>query len=198
MPASPRSNLRLRASHLAAGFGLVACFAPLVAGCSEAPPLVPRGAWYVAFVDIPGCGPGAENAEVGIVRADNRNELKEDGLDGAEISCSVKEGGSGFTVSALAAAKSKSLVISVEGLSSAATEANPVKGTISFTTPQTATAFTSDQCDFYFLDTGQGVKAGEVWLTFKCEKLSASPDNACAINIGYAAFEKCRSEDEDE
>lgn len=199
MPASLRDNLRPRASHVAASLAAFACLAPVFAGCGETPPLVPKGAWYAAFVDIPGCGPGAENAEVGIVRADARNELKEDGVDGAEISCAIKDEGGVFSVSALAAAKSKSLVIAIESLSTDASEAKPAKGTISFTTPQTATAFTSSECDFYFLPkTGQGVKEGEVWLTFKCEAIAAAPDNVCAIDIGYAAFEKCRTKDEDE
>ncbi len=195
MPSSFSQNSRRFVHSFAAIVGVAACLAPFAAGCSDPPPLIPRGAWYVAFTDPPTCGPGAENALVGIVTADARNELLDDGVDGTNVSCSVIDNGGSFGLQLSQSAKSKTLTISVGKLSPDATEDNPSKGTVVFFTPQTADSFTSSDCDFYFIDgTGQGVKSGEVWAAFKCAEIASGIDNICSIDIGYFAFENCETE----
>lgn len=199
MSALPRSILSRRAPHLAALAGLAACLAPVFAGCSEPPPLIPKGAWTVVFEDQPGCAPGAENQAVGIVDADSTNELKEDGVDGHKVACAVIDEGGSFKILASESAKSLSLSITISDLSPNATQDNPSKGTVYYNTPNTGKPFTSSECDFYFLPkTPQGVRAGQVFLTFKCEEIAAGIDNVCRIPIGYAAFENCRTTDNNE
>lgn len=198
MPAFPRSIHRRHAFHVAAALGFAASLAPIFTGCGEPPPLIPRGAWSLAFVDIPGCGPGAENQAVGIVTANARNELKDDGVEEVKVSCKVIDTGSGFEIQASESTKGLSLTLSIPNLAADATEANPTLGTVSYASPNTAVAFTSPKCEFYFVpQTDQGVSAGQVWLTFRCEEISAGIDNVCAIDIGYAAFENCRSQDDE-
>lgn len=178
--------------------GAAACFAPVFAGCSEAPPLIPRGGWTVVFEDIPGCGPGAENQAVGIVDADARNELKEDGVDDVKVSCTVLDNGGSFEILAIEATKGLTLTLSIQELKPGSTKDNPSIGSVSYASPNTAGPFTSAACNFYFLEgTGQGVKAGEVWLTFDCPEISIAIDNTCRIPIGYAAFENCKSTEDE-
>lgn len=198
MPALPRPVLSRRAPHFVALAGLAACLAPVFAGCGEPPPLIPKGAWSVVFEDQPGCAPGAENQAIGIVDADSTNELKEDGVDGIKVSCTVIDEGGSFRIRASESGKSLSLTLTVNALSPDATEGNPSKGTVYYNTPNTGNPFTSQECDFYFLPkTPQGVRAGQVFFTFRCEEISAGIGNTCRIPIGYAAFENCISEEEE-
>jgi hypothetical protein len=174
--------------------GFAACLAPVFAGCSEPPPLIPKGAWSVVFEDIPGCAPGAENQAIGVVDADSTNELKDDGVDGIQVSCTVIDKGGGFEILAAESGKSLSLTLAVDSLSPNATQQNPSKGTVYYSTPNTGKPFTSTECDFYFLpDTPQGVRAGQVFFTFKCDQIAAGIDNVCRVPIAYAAFENCKS-----
>lgn len=209
MNAFSSPNDRRRTSYLAAALGLTATFALAFAGCSEPAPIIPKAAWAVSFIDPGiGCSIAGHNKAIGDVSADKRGKLFEDaelitaGNENTAVSvdCSVIPSGSGFSVSASASANGLVLFLVVDNLTTDATKDNPAKGTVSYTSlVDTATAFTSQNCSFYFLpSTGQTVKAGDVWLTFDCQDIAASSDNICVIDPAYVAFEKCTSTADEE
>lgn len=199
MPAHAHLPRRRRASFLAAASGLTAALAALFAGCSEPPPLIPKGAWSVVFTAPLGSsckhGPG-ENQMIGDVTGNSRTKLIEDGVDDTLVSCSVIQEESSFRVETVQSADSRTLTLAFN-ITANATKENPAKGTVSYATPFTGTTFTSTECNFYFLNTGQGVQAGQVWVTFECPELAAAQDDICAIDIAYAAYEQCRTQDDD-
>lgn len=154
---------------------------------------VPKAAWAVAFEDAgPDCQVGSENRQVGQITSDAVTSLVTDGESEATVSCTVADTGSGFQVSALASQQGVALTFLIGSLPATATKDAPATGSVSYASPNTGSAFTSADCDFYFTaGTPQGVKEGEVWLTFECPQIAAAVDNVCAIGIGYAAFEGC-------
>lgn len=200
MIASPRPQARRHSTTYALAAGVTAVLATTFAACSEPAPLIPKGAWSLVFIDTgSGCQIAGHNVGIGEVTADKRQTLVEDGnVDGTvntSVICSVIDNGGSFYFDA---AESNSagnvLTLIVNELPSDASKDKPAKGTVSYMSPNTAATFSSQQCDFYFIDgTGQGVQPGNVWLTFECPTISAAQDNVCQIQIAYAAFEQCDS-----
>jgi hypothetical protein len=184
-----------RFSYVAAAIGLAALVAPMFAGCGSPPELIPKGAWSVSFIDSGiGCNIAGHNTLIGEVSADKRTTLVEDGTEETTVVCSVIDNGGSFTVEALESAKGSILNILINELKPGSTKDAPSKGTVSYTSQNTAKAFTSTECNFYFLSgTQQGVREGEVWFTFDCPEIATGADNICTIDPGYAAFEQCHS-----
>lgn len=203
MTAMPRPLTR-RAAAIFVSAGVLAALATTFTGCSEPAPLVPKGAWSLVFVDTgPGCQIAGHNVSIGEITADKRQTLvKDQNVEGnvtTTVVCSVVDNGGSFYFDA---AESNSagnvLTLIVPEISTSATKDSPAKGTVSYMSPNTATTFSSTDCNFYFIDgTGQGAKAGSIWLTFECPSISAASDNVCQIQIAYAAFEQCVSEAEE-
>jgi hypothetical protein len=199
MTASPRSQAR-RCTSFAASAGAAVVLAIAFAGCSEPAPLTPKGAWLLVFVDPgPECLIAGHNVAIGEVSADSRTLLVEDeNVDGSvttSVICSVVDNGGTFYFDAAESNTAGNvLTLIVPELSAGATKDSPAKGTVSYMSANTAATFSSQDCSFYFLDgTGQGVKSGQVFLTFECPTISAASDNVCQIQVAYAAFEQCDS-----
>lgn len=198
MTASPRPHARRRTSFAAAA-GVATTFAIAFAACSQPAPLIPKGAWSLVFIDPgPECQIAGHNVSIGEVSADSRTLLVEDdNVDGSvttSVLCSVVDDGGTFHVSANASNTAGNVLTLIVDIAAGATKDSPSKGTISYMSPNTATTFTSQECNFYFLDgTGQGAKAGQVWMTFDCPTITEDIDNVCQIQIAYAAFEQCDS-----
>jgi hypothetical protein len=202
-------NDRRRTSFLGAAAGLMTVLAAVFVGCGDAPPLTPRGAWFVNFVDSgTNCQHADHNKMIGEISADSRTKLvdHEELLDpadpesGVSVSCSLIDDGSGkISFSAAeSAAGPRILTLIVPELTAGATKDKPAKGTVAYTSAETAKTFNSTECNFYFLSgTEQALKPGQVWLTFDCPEFAAAIDDVCKLNIGYAAFENCKTENED-
>jgi hypothetical protein len=201
MIAFPSPHDRRRTSFIAAAVGLTAASALAYAGCSNPAPLVARGAWAVSFIDTPNCGPGGHNSHIGEIDSDSRTKLvdndellnPEDEGSAVEVTCKVKDNGSGFYVEGYASVQELLLYFIVENLPSGATKDKPAKGTVQYKSHDTGNIFNSPNCIFYFLNSDQSVKAGDVFLTFECPDIAYAIDNVCIINPGYAAFEHCKS-----
>lgn len=200
MTASPLPRTRRRNAFPFAVTAGAAVLASSFAGCSEPAPLIPRGAWSIVFIDPgPDCQIAGHNVAIGEVTADKRTTLVEDEhVDDTvttSVSCSVIDNGGSFYFDAAESNSTGSYItLIVPELPANATKDQPAKGTVSYNSANTATPFSSQECNFYFLEgTGQGVKAGEVWLTFDCPTIKEDLDNICMIEIAYAAFEQCAS-----
>lgn len=204
-------NDRRRTSFLGAAAGLTTILATAFVGCGDAPPLIARGAWFLNFGDSgTNCQHADHNKMVGEVSADARTKLVDndelldssDPESAVEVSCSLIDDGSGkvsfSAAQSTAQGGSRYLTLVVPELTAGATEDKPAKGTVAYTSQETANVFNSTECNFYFLPgTGQGLKPGQVWLTFNCPEIAAAIDDVCRINIGYAAFENCDTKDEE-
>jgi hypothetical protein len=188
---------RRRTTYIAAAIGLAAILAPAFAGCGQPPLIVPKGAWSVSFIDSGvDCNIAGHNTVVGEVTGDSRTKLVEDGQDDTDVSCAVIEGDKGFEVEANERLNEALLTILIPELPANASKDKPAKGTVQYKSHDTADFFNSTECIFYFKDgTGQGVKAGQVWLTFVCPTIDGEA-GTCKIEPGYAAFESCRITDE--
>lgn len=205
MTASPRLQSRRRNASPFAVAAFAAVLAASFAGCSEPAPLIPRGAWSLVFIDPgPECQIAGHNVGIGEVSADKRTTLVEDQhVDDTvttSVLCSVIDNGGTFYFDAAESnSAGNTITLIVPELPANATKDQPAKGTVSYQSAQnTATTFSSQECNFYFLEgTGQGVKAGEVWLTFDCPTIKEDLDNICQIQIAYAAFEQCVSTDDE-
>lgn len=166
-------------------------------GCTNTPPIVAEGGWLVSFLDTGNdCNLVTHNTELGSVdNAAIRQLLKDGEQEGqyaAKVECSVTGDGT-FNVSGSAKTAEKSLRVTVNGLSDAATQDAPVTGSVSYASAlKTAgNPYSSQTCDFYLTDAQRGDTAsGKTWLSFSCETLSG-PMNTCGISVGYAAFENC-------
>lgn len=194
------ASLRPRARTVLAAAGAATVLAAAAAGCSEPAPVIPRGAWSIVFIDTGlDCQIAGHNRALGEVSADKRQTLVEDGAEEAsnitEVICTVIDNDGSFSISGSEYHTSGiplSLTISVPEMSASASKDQPAKGTVSYLSQDTATTFSSTECNFYFLDgTGQGAEAGNVWLTFECPTIAAAQDNVCQIQVGYVAFEQC-------
>lgn len=197
------ASLRPRARTVLAAAGAATVLAAAAAGCSEPAPLIPRGAWSIVFIDTGlDCQIAGHNRMLGEVTADKRQTLVEDGTEGdngiTTTICSVvdNDGSYTFNASEYLSGTPLSLTLFVPELTAGATKDAPAKGTVSYLSQDTATTFSSMDCNFYFLSgTGQGVEAGNVWLTFECPSIATAQDNVCQIQVGYAAFEQCSTTD---
>jgi hypothetical protein len=112
----------------------------------------------------------------------------------ALVTCKVYQESTGFGVHASASipAGTDSLQIDVDGLTTGASKASPVMGTVSYVSSKTVTAFTSSMCSFYFVAGGsEGVAAGKVWTAFTCAEFDSGQITGCTVSESYAAFENC-------
>jgi len=165
--------------------------------CSDPVPPIPKGAWVVSFIDTGAeCLIPSHNAAVGTVSANSLSKQLSDAEDGAVVACSVTGAGP-FKVDAKATYQSEKVQIVIKSLPANATEAEPAMGGMVYSGKTTqGTVYGSDPmqpCAFYFApNSGQGVSAGQVWVSFKCPKVvSNSGMSSCEIEQGYAAFNNC-------
>lgn len=167
-----------------------------VMACSD-PALPPSdGAWRASFQSPTAkCTIASHNAMVGDVGENTRTSVVSDGVDGATLSCTVAKTADGYSVQASASRKGNTLSIAVASLDPGATEANPSKGRVAFTSVTSQKSYYGDAehpCDFYFApNTKQSVASGKVWVTFSCPTLIGENDVECAMGRSYALFENC-------
>lgn len=175
----------------------------LLAGCSEAVPPAAEGAFFAALQ--PGAHTGecqldsAEPTEVGKVTATTHDELKKDTIDGALIYCSSLAQGGGFSLEGSIQLGSDHLEFRVPQINTDANSADTgADGSIGYAgTSTSGILFSSpaaEPCKFYFANDGQRSQLadGKMWVTFECATVeNVSKQRACAVQIGYAAFQNC-------
>jgi len=176
----------------------VACLAfPLVAfaflgGCSDPVPPTPQGAFNVQFSDTgQDCDIASHRSEAGVISASNRGAVLIDGMNGAQVTCSVSGSGP-FNVSAKIVLGSDGINVSIPAINAGATLDSPAKGSFLFFSDRTAgDAFSSSSCNFYFKEgTGEGIAAGKLWVSFNCPEVLESM-NTCGISESHVIFENC-------
>lgn len=162
--------------------------------CSDPVPPTPRGAVSVSFVDTGiDCAHAGHNTEIGKVGPASKDQVIVDGTNDADINCTVRVAGDGFSVEATATQKDKALTIIIDKLTAKNTEEAPATGGIAYTSAKTVDSYlnaTGSPCEFYVIPPAQGVAAGRVWLSFKCPVVEAE-GSVCQISQGYAIFENC-------
>ncbi len=199
MSASPSPTDRRLAPSIAASVCLAAGLAAMFAGCGTPVPIIPEGAWSVAFVQPSAldCLVSNENTNIGNISADQVADLVENGGttvgdQPVTVSCSVIDNGATFAVQASESGAGLILSINVNELSPTATKDKPSKGVVLYQSNHTANSYSQEDCNFYFTaKTKQSVSEGAVFVTFECDKISYGTDSICKITPGYAAFEKC-------
>lgn len=189
----------MRPIRFALAFPCVAAAALFTGACSDPVPLIPRGAWYVAFQD-PGaeCNVANHQGQVGVVGSDGEIEYKADGTDDAEVECTVEPSGGAFAVSGRVRYKGQFFSISVESLKADATLDAPSTGSIELQTVQSTDVYRGSDCIVYFNDSGQTVESGRVWGSFQCPAISGGAGDTCSIQQGFFAFENCIGGDTEE
>jgi hypothetical protein len=163
-------------------------------GCDEPLPPTPQGAFLVNFVD-PGidCPHMSHKSVMGTVSQTARTTVAVDGVQGAEVACSVigPDLGSVKIDATLKIGGTEILTFNVASIDSKATEAMPAKGYVGFSSVTTGDFFSSDQpCDFYIEPGGEAVKPGAAWVSFKCPSMVEST-NICALAESYVLIENC-------
>lgn len=183
------------------GFVPVLGLLPLLGfGCSDPPAPLPRGAFHLHYNSptFEQCAVTSHYGDVGLVTESTHDKVVVDGEGGAAIDCSVTGNGP-FAVSASASGttgdKSFSFLMTIGDIRGSATEAEPAKGAVSFSSKQTSYEVSSsdsaEPCIFYFnAEGGQTIAAGKIWVSFKCPKMVLDT-KVCEIDEGYAIFENC-------
>jgi hypothetical protein len=171
-------------------------------GCSEPPPVIPRGAWSVSFLDSgAACSVASHNSQMGLVNDQQKLTLIQDGdpvgNGDATVECTIKGGGP-YDISARAFLFDKSLVVNLAGFDpAAATSDMPAPGTVAYASVNTAGepyvgSVVDTPCEFY-LSGKEEFGPGEVWMSFRCP-LMTGEQSQCTISQGYLAFENCTIE----
>lgn len=189
----------MRPIRLALALPCVAAAALFTGACSDPVPLIPRGAWYVAFQD-PGaeCNVANHQGQVGVVGSDGEIEYKADGTDDAEVECTVEPSGGAFAVTGRVRFKGQFFSISVGSLKADATLEEPSTGRVELQTVQSTDVYRSSECIVYLNGNGQTVESGRVWASFQCPAISGGAGDTCAIQQGFFAFENCIGGDTEE
>jgi len=169
-------------------------------GCEEPVPPTPQGAFVVNFQDTGAACPHKSHQSImGAVTATDRVTLLVDGINGADISCTVKGGDLGpFSVQAnIVFEGTELLTLDIEKIDSKASAAMPAQGNVGFSSSVTGGDFfgSNQPCEFFLSPpgpsgTGQGVKAGSAWLSFSCPSMVES-NNTCALAESYVVVENC-------
>ncbi len=167
-------------------------------GCSEAVPPASEGAFVALFqsgTTTGNCGITNHNSQIGNVNVTEILDLRKEGVGGAQIFCTVNSAGTGFDVNAELRLQNTKLRLTVNGLPSTATEAEPHPGSLTIQTQQSITAFTSPQetpCDFWFGGQDQQVAAGRVWAQFSCPVIEdPGTGKVCALGVSTIALQNC-------
>jgi hypothetical protein len=158
--------------------------------CEEAPLPIPAGGFYLELRDSGAdCNLITHESRVGLVGNSGTPELISSGTEGTTVTCSV-EGDGSFNVEAKID-EAPFVQITVNGLSSSATEEEPVVGAFSYASTDTGgDTFSSSTCSFWFGSEDQTIAPGKVWLRFSCDSVT-SEGNSCSISEGYLAVENC-------
>ncbi len=167
-----------------------------VMACDEPIPPTPAGAFNVQFTDNGiDCNINNHRQSLGAVQDTGKPELIANGASNAEVDCTVKKAGSGYTISADLSG-SATVVVELSGLSDAAIDlATAVDGQIQYVSPETGgepySSPSDAQCKFW-VDTakGQYLKAGEAWFSFSCPKVQ-NGNQICGLNESYVALKNC-------
>jgi len=170
---------------------------PLLAfasGCGEEIPPTPQAAFAVNFQDSGAeCPHKSHTTDVGMISGAARTTVLVDGVNGADISCTVSGAGP-FSVNAKVIVGADGLVITVPAITTGAKKDAPATGGVSFFSATTLKSFNSASdtpCSFYFLDgTPEGVAPGKAWMAFTCPKMIESM-STCAIGESYVILENC-------
>jgi hypothetical protein len=118
--------------------------------------------------------------------------------NGDSITCSVKESGSGFKVTARAAGYSEfdgkkltnSIVhIGIGQIGSSGT----ASGTLTVMDHASLTQYLSEDCTYTVQGGALGVEPGKIWGSVSCQGLgdASSPGTACEVDTGFFVFENC-------
>jgi hypothetical protein len=85
--------------------------------------------------------------------------------------------------------------VSIPSITSSATQASPVRGSLFFAGPATGGQVVSGDCNFYFKDPkAEGVATGEIWAAYTCPSLTVgdgSVAGTCQVTEGYIAYRNC-------
>jgi hypothetical protein len=182
----------MRLAVLALSAAALAAFA---AGCSDPVPQTPDGAWIVSTIqdDPTMCHIAAHNDEVGQLNDAQKIAVETDGVNGAQISCTVAPNTNGsFQVSALAIKDDKTLQITIPEITPKASKDAPALGAISYESVKTAVPYAGN-CNFYFATSPpETVAEGKIWVAFNCAAIiSGETMSTCPVSQGYALFESC-------
>ena len=139
-------------------------------GCDEPVPPTPQGAFLVNFNDLgANCPHKTHQSMMGVINQINRTTVAVNGVNGAEVLCSVKGKPLGpFSIEAnLTFDSTETLTVSVNQIDSKATDVAPAHGSIGFASSETGSNFfgSNQPCDFYIeaagpSGIGEGVKPG--------------------------------------
>lgn len=170
------------------------------AGCSDELPPPPAGGYQARITDSSEtCNKRNHGGQVAGVEATQVRNVATDGVNGASISCAVTGSGP-FRVTGSAFQGTNALSISIPSIGPDATAENPAKGTVSIATVESAgEAFQSppNGCNFYFLEGGQTVRSGFIWVSFDCPEIILDGTETCGLTSGYASFQNCETEADD-
>jgi hypothetical protein len=174
-----------------------------LSGCSSRP-AAPEGAWAVTLDkgSSTTCSFSADvQAMLGEVTAGSVITKVFDGqpdpndVGSAAVSCVVSVTGTGtFSVDGTATTGNgdKVLHVSIPSITPSATQTSPAIGSVNFTSPQIAVAYTAQStCSFYFRS-GEGIAAGSIFGAFTCDPIG-DDSSSCAMSESYFTFDNCES-----
>lgn len=181
------------AALLSLSFFGVAGFAT---GCTEPVPPSAQGAYLVFFQDTGvDCPQKSHQGVVGAMTKNTRTTLAVDGVDGADVSCTVSGSGNGpYAVDATISVGTNTLVVTIPAISKGTTSAMPAKGQVGFQSLDTADTYGTPNdalCDFYFIEgTPESVDPGKIWVAFQCPKI-VNQMSTCALAESFVLLENC-------
>jgi hypothetical protein len=165
-------------------------------GCSDPVPQSPDGAWFVSTsqLDATKCHMAQHNSTFGQVDDAHRIAVETDGVKGAHVSCTVSGTGNGpYAVQVLAQNDMVTLQLSINAISTTATEASPAKGGVAYLDlDKTKVQYAGTDCNFYFATKAETVATGKIWVAFTCDSIvNGDTMSDCTLTQGYALFENC-------
>lgn len=179
-------------------FTLVAVSAAALAtfwGCSEPVPQSADGAFFFATTqtDPLTCKIAGHTAAVGSVDPSAIKTTITDGSEGTVVDCSVLNATAPYKVEAKLDDTNNTgnyLAFSIPSISPGATKDAPAEGSVTISTPKTASSY-GGKCNFYFEEgTKETVATGKIWVSFDCPAL-VSGMSTCPLKQGFAVFQNC-------
>lgn len=204
MPTSKsRTSSRLLQSLAAAV--IVVGGAAAYAGCSQPPPIVPKGAIFLRFVDDKvECNIVGHDSCIGDVDDSIASELvlddevpksaactNGDKSAAVNVSCSVVPADNGYAVE-LGISQGDKFFDVLATIDPEATDTSPSKGTFSYKSVITSNFYQSTECEF-FLTEKQYIEPGKLYISARCPHLLGPMNTDCSASAIYMAFESCES-----
>jgi hypothetical protein len=166
-------------------------------GCSEPVPPAAEGATTVHWLTSnPSCrARDPFDAAIGAATSMELLDLRKDTVEGMKIFCRVADNGGSLNAEGSLELRDITLDFAINNLGSAASEANPALGHVSFSSIQTAGGLYASPaeapCKFFYAGNQIGASAaGKLWIQFTCEQLvdaSTSPASVCGTQGGTNA-----------